>query len=273
MTTTEMMMADLELEEILRRIDIAHADFLRLIRAADLTAPVLDGTWTVRETLAHVVSVSKRYVSIATTGTYQRAETPRDVDALNDTELRAFAGATAEDLRSELTEDLVVIKDLLRTWNAAGTETLFHGGAYVDSLTGATNWLGELRIHGSDIAQAVRQPWDLPERDMLMIFTGGQRIAPGYLHVDRAAGVDLMVEMRVRGARRWIMHVHDGACESRPWHPGDRPHSIFAAPATAMTLMFYQRIGVLGGARRGALIVGGSRPWRGAGLVRLFEKP
>ena len=47
-----------------------------------------------------------------------------------------------------------------------GRRFAFHAGAVISGLTGQTNWLGELLLHGHDVARAVKAPWELPERDM-----------------------------------------------------------------------------------------------------------
>jgi hypothetical protein len=45
----------------------------------------------------------------------------------------------------------------------------FHGGVPISGLTAQTNRLGALLFHGHDVARAVNAPWELPERDMLLM--------------------------------------------------------------------------------------------------------
>lgn len=266
-------MTDTDLHEVDTAIEVARREFIDLCQKADPAARVLDGQWTVHDMAAHVATVSQRYVSVAERGEYRRAESPRDVDRINAEEVEAVRHRPLRELLTQLDADSTVIRASAERLAASGRRVPFHGGASIDALAGATNWLGELRIHGRDIAQAVGAPWSLPERDMLLVLNGLQQIVPGYLDPVRAAGRDVMVELRVPSARRWIIHVHDGVAETRPRAPGDRPHAVLRAPAAVLALCLYQRIGQLDAARRGMVIVGGTRPWRALSLPALFQQP
>lgn len=266
-------MTDTTADELGSAIDVARADFIRLCRRADPTAPVLDGHWNVLEMTAHVATVSRRYVGVAEGSGYRRAESPRDVDRINDDEVAANHDRSLEELLQQLEADAPTVRSLVEAMEASGRRVLFHGGASVDAIGAAASWLGELRIHGWDIAQAGGERWPLPERDMLMVLSGIQQLAPGYLDPARAAGRNLMVEARIPTARPWVTHVHDGVVESRPRRRGDRPHAVLRVPASVFALSFYRRIGPLPAAWAGLRIVGGSRPWRAVSLLSMFERP
>lgn len=266
-------MTDTSPGEVAGAVDRARRDFAELCSRADPATPVLDGHWTVHQVAAHLASVSQRYVDIAEHGRYRRGATPRDVDRINDEEAAEFAGWPLPDLLDKLEADAPTLRRLGEQMVAAGGRAPFHGGAAVDGIAGMTNWLGELRIHGHDVAAASGQPWPLPERDLLLVLTGLQQIVPAYLDPARAAGRDVMVELRVPTARPWVVHVHDDAVESRERCPTDRPHGVIRARASVLTLMLYQRIGLVGAARRGLVVAGGTRPWRVLALPTLFQRP
>lgn len=59
----------------------------------------------------------------------------------------------------------------------------FHGCGFMSTNTAQTNLLGEFLLHGQDVAQAVKLPWDLPERDMALILRGAREMVPIYLRL------------------------------------------------------------------------------------------
>lgn len=270
--SAEIRMTDTDVAEIDAAIGRARTDFLALARTVDPLARV-DEHWTVRDVVAHVYTVALRYTSVAATGSYRRAEGPRDLDRINDAEIADLAEVGYADLLTGLTGCAADISAFLRAAAGQGRIFPFHGGEQIDAIAGASNWLAELRVHGGDIARAVGAPWDLPERDALLILSGIQQIIPGYVHQTNSAGKDVMVEMRMPGARPWITHVVGGTATSRPRRPGDRPHAVLEAPASTLLLSLYGRYGNVTAARRGLRIVGGRRPWKALTFPSLFEQP
>jgi hypothetical protein len=149
----------------------------------------------------------------------------------------------------------------------------FHCGALVDGITWQTNWLGELLLHGHDIARAAKAPWELPERDMLLIARGLMQIAPAYVRATIPNGTDICVVIKTPGARPYLIHIHDGVGELRVRRPNDRPDAILRLPASTLTQLLYQRIGQFTAARRGLRVVGRRRPWLALKLMSCFEAP
>ncbi|GAA4291347.1 hypothetical protein [Mycobacterium paraffinicum] len=150
-----------------------------------------------------------------------------------------------------------------------------HCGAFADGITAQTNWLGELILHGRDVARAIKAPWEIQERDMLLIARGLMQFAdgPGYLRTGLSAGTDVCVAVKVPGARPYVIHIHDGVIEIRARRPADRPDAVLQAPASTLCDMMYQRIGPVTAARRGLMIVGGRRPWKALRLQSYLERP
>lgn len=182
-----------------------------------------------------MLTVAHRYQQVVRGLEYRRAAHPRDVDVINQLELEAAIAPV-----TELTDQLQdVAPEMDRFFDAYPNDRRafkFHAGADVSGLTGQTNWLGELLLHGQDIARAVKAPWKLAERDMLLI------------------------------------HIHHGIADIRPCRADDRPDAVLRLPASVLTQVLYQRIGPLGAARRGLLVVGGRRPWVALKLQAYFER-
>ncbi|GAB3863777.1 hypothetical protein GCM10028801_31980 [Nocardioides maradonensis] len=272
MTTDAILMTDTDIDELDAAIASARRDFVALARSADPEARVSDA-WSVRDVVAHVLTVAQRYTSLAATGAYERAASPRDLDRINNAEIAALADLAYTEILTRLEDSATEISDFLRRATGQGRIFPFHAGELIDATAGAANWIGELRIHGHDIAKAVGAPWTIPERDALLILAGIQQIIPGYVHQQRSAGKDVMVEIRLSGARPWITHVVDRCAVSRPRAADDRPHAVITAPASTLLLSLYGRYGNLAAARRGLRVVGGRRPWRALSFPRLFEQP
>lgn len=149
----------------------------------------------------------------------------------------------------------------------------FHCGLLGDGISSQTNWLGELLVHGGDVARAVTAPWELPERDMLLVLRGLMQFGSGsaYLRAGLSPHTDICAAIDVPEARPYVIHVHAGTAEFRVRRPDDRPDAVLRAPASTLALLLYQRIGPLTAARKGLRTVGGRRPWRALKLQSCFE--
>jgi len=219
--------------------------------------------------VAHV-TVANRYQAIASRREFRRATSAGEVKVINQVELEE-AMAPVPRLADQLQELAMQMDSYFDTLVDDRPAFEFHGGALVSGITAQTNWLGELLLHGHDVARAVHAPWELPERDMLLVARGLMQIGSGYLRARLAPTTNICVAINVRGARPYLIHIHDGTAEFRERQHGDRPDAVLRAPASTLTQLLYQRIGPFTAARRGMLIVGGRRPWLALKLPSCFE--
>jgi hypothetical protein len=271
--TEYVALVDTTRDELRDRIGRARDRFDRLIRTADPHARVPGLDWTVHQVIAHMLSVAHRYQAVAEGQDFRRATYARELDDINRTELDALMAPIPE-IADQL-NDLASVMDALFDSCSNDRVYEFHCGAFVDGTTAQTNWLGELILHGRDVARAIRAPWEIEERDMLLITRGLMQCAegPGYLRAGLPAGTDVCVALKLPGARPYVMHIHDGAVETRERRPADRPDSVLRMPASTLCDMVYQRIGPVTAARRGLMIVGGRRPWKALRLQSCLECP
>jgi mycothiol maleylpyruvate isomerase-like protein len=268
--TEYIALVDTTRDELRERISQARQRFNRLARSANPLARPPDSGWTVQQVVAHVLTIAHRYRDLARTGDYHRAATPRELVAINQTDLEA-AMAPIPDLADQLQVLEPEIDNFFDAITNDGPVHRFHWGPHVDGITAQTNWLGELLLHGQDIARAVKAPWELTERDMLLVLRGAMQIGPGYLRAGVSPDTDVCVAFRLAGARPYLIHIHDSTAEFREYRPGDRPDAVLRLPASTLTQLFYQRIGPFTAARRGLRIVGGRRPWLALKLMSYFE--
>lgn len=274
MNDTEYVgLVDTGRDELRDRIGRARDRFDRLVRTADPHARVPGLDWTVQQVVAHVLAVAHRYQAVAEGRDFRRATYARELDEINRTELDALMAPMRE--IADRLNDLAPVMDAL--FETASSDRVYelHCSAWADGITAQTNWLGELILHGRDVARAIGAPWKIDERDMLLVARGLMQFGEGsgYLRAGLPAGTDVCVALKVPGARPYVIHIHDGLAEMRERRPADRPDAVLRMPASTLCDMMYQRIGPVTAARRGLMIVGGRRPWKALKLQSCLERP
>lgn len=270
--TGSVPLVDTSRDELRDRISLAHSRFDDLVRTADPAARPPGHRWTVHQILAHMVTVGYRYRQLARGSDYHHAADPRDTATLNQAELEAAMAPVAE-----LAEELRSVSAEIDGFFDANSDDRpvfpFHSFGMVSGITGQTSWLGELLLHGEDIARAVHIPWPLAERDMLLILRGACELAPRYLRSGTDTETNISVAVQIPDAQPYLIHIHDGVVDMRERRAADRPDAVLRVPGSTLTQLLYQRIGPLTAARRGLRIVGGRRPWAALTLMSHFERP
>jgi uncharacterized protein (TIGR03083 family) len=268
--TDYVALVDTDRAELRQRIAAALERFDRLLRSADPQARIPGGEWTVAQLGAHMVSITHRYRQAIRGEDYRRAMSVTDMDVINQAEMEALVAPVPE-----LADQIRAVAGEMDDWfDAHGDEpdvAQFHGGAMISGLTAQTNWLGELVMHGSDVARAVKAPFRMDERDMLLVARGMMEYGHGFLRPDVSPATNVCVALKIPGARPYLIHIHDGIAEFRARTPGDRPDSVMRVHASTLTELFYKRIGQFTAARQGLFIVGGRRPWVALKLASYFD--
>jgi uncharacterized protein (TIGR03083 family) len=259
-------------EELWSRIDAAQERFIALVRTVGPSVVGTGTTWSARDVVAHVLTVTERYTNRDITSTDGLGATPREVDVINDRELRALDGVELEDLIGRLEAQMVRVKSAF----APATLDLhvrfpFHGGVTIDAAGGLSNIIGEFLVHGYDLAAAAGRRWEIAPRDALLIINGVVQLLPAYAEPSARGRLDLM--WRLPGASDWILAFDDGKATSRRALAGERADVIMSAPPETLLLFMYQRVGQLAAVRRGLKVVGGRRPWRVVKLQKFLQKP
>lgn len=264
-------LVDTTRDELRERISQALTRFERVARAADPLARPPGSKWNVQQTVAHVLNLVHRYLGVVE-GTYRLADTPGEVTAFNQCELDAVMAPTA-DLVDQLHAVAPSLDALFDSVADEGRVLGFHCHPVVDGSTWQSNWLGELLMHGQDIARAAKVPWEMTERDMLLIARGMMQIAPAFVDKTMARDLELRVIVQIPTARPYLIHVHDVGIELRPSRPGDQADAVLRLPASTFALMLYKRVGPVGAVGKGLRIVGGRRPWRALKMQSCYVMP
>jgi uncharacterized protein (TIGR03083 family) len=264
-------------------ISAAAERFTALLRDTDDIAHQAAGTdWTVAETAAHV-SVVLTAFSAAIAGEMQALTPEQYLD--EDFPIRLAATNAATIAMVDRT-DPVQLAELIaagaqRFLQLAATadpemecETPWYGPGRtrtVDCLTALA--LGELTVHGHDIATGTGRPWPIPaEHAKLILGTVCPEMSPLVVRPEAGRGTPMTYEIRLRGnGPRYVIRVADGTAEVRA--VGGPVDCVISADPVTYLLVVYGRMPLGQALLRGGILAKGRRPWLGLRFKSLFFNP
>ena len=246
--------------------------FLAMMEGVPDTAVRVAATpeWTVAEAFAHVATVTPRYSQ----GARHEGEWVA-VDALSDLNARQLAavpttdtGAVAASLRVSLAE----LADQISGYGDDQPVFAFHGGGRVGADVALGILLGELVVHGHDIAQSVSHPWPIAPAHVELIMQGLGPVLPGWLDADRSRGHTGRYEVRLRGQGTHRFAFDNGRLAMNPPGRFQADAVISADPATFL-LVTYKRVSQWPAIATGKLVAWGRRPWLALSFAGRFHQP
>jgi uncharacterized protein (TIGR03083 family) len=244
-----------------------------VVGAPDATARIANcPEWNVQQLAAHLVTVARRY-SEGPEGRGTWVEDPRDVASLNDRQLHELENRSVGDLAGRLEEEIRFAFERVRGYGRQMPEFRFHGGAMVPADLALGALLGELIIHGWDLAQTLNRPWEIDARHAAIVLEGLSVVAPGWVDRHRARDLTATFDVRLRGQTPQTWSFVDGRLNvHRSRHEG-RVDCHILADARALLLVFYGRESQWKNIARGKLVAWGRRPWLAFTLADRFHKP
>jgi uncharacterized protein (TIGR03083 family) len=250
-----------DLEQAARR-------FAAMAASADGDQPVTGTDWTVHDTVAHVTTVLDRWIGTARGGKVDIArgrEFRGRMAEINRREIDA-APATHDHLVAAALRWLDTVPDPTATLHAFGTPDARCTFAEASGLL-----LGEILVHGYDVAQALHQPWAITGREATAIFDGILPILPLLYEGSATGGKTFDIDVRLRGRGRGVgLHCEPDALTISDGSPSRASVHISADPV-AWLLVGYGRRSQMAAALTGKVVAWGRKPWLAAKFGELVQ--
>jgi hypothetical protein len=262
--------------DALRDAVARSADLWRQTDKPDAPAPGL--TWTAAETAAHVIGDLRDYTQALTrhangymTHPNRPTESPSRLSAkVNARHLEEVPERNLHRLADMLEGPADAYLDVAAAADPS-VEIATPNGLLIGPATMATLLLGEQLIHGLDISRAARIPWTIAAADAFLVIPGVLSVAPQYLRPQRAAGVHISFELRMRGGPSYRLAVDDGTAVITA--AGEKADCVITADPVAFLLLGYGRVSQLSPVLRGQLRPGGRKPWLAMKFGTLLSSP
>lgn len=236
-----------------------NADNLAAVlrRISDPT-PRAIGSWSIGETANHVAN-SHRYFMSALRGE-TTLEAVDEIDVENARRLAEDPERDPSVLADRLETGARELVDFALAMEDDPLAEPFVGVAVPLSTVLAIE-LGEVMVHGHDIAKAAGQRWSVDASDARTALRALLPLLPFLLRRKRAADARVDAEIRVRGLDPYVVLVHDGTVDVED-AAGQHVDFTMSVEPEAYLLTFFNRVNPWTQVLRGRLLVWGRRPWK-----------
>lgn len=269
----------IDLDDARRAVADTSSQVARLLRSLSTTGiPVPGSAWTLRDTAVHLAADITTNVDAAS-GADQHFDMPGRETAsdrlatLNDRAVRQDVAtdpaALAASVERAATAFLAAIE------GRRGDErvkTPWYGersSMDIDVMTCVV--LGELVVHGHDMAQAAGQRWAIDPRHAALVLCGIADLLPLYLVPAGGARRHSAFEVSIRGSESFVVTVEGDRATVRT-DAGAVDCHISADPVSLL-LVAYGRRSQWGPILTGKMVAWGRRPWLGLSFRGLFTNP
>lgn len=263
-------------------IRAAAGRFTTLLQETDdIERPAAGTDWTVAETAVHVSVVLAGFSAaiagehVPTPERYADADFPTRLAATNAAYLDMVDHTDVGRIAELITAGAQQFLQLAADADAAlECETPWYGPGLtrtVDCLTALA--LGELTVHGHDIAIGTDRPWPISTADAkLILSTVCPHMSPLVVRPEACRGASVTYEVRLRGnGPRWVIRVGNGKAEVRA--AGGPVDCVISADPVTYLLVVYGRMSPYRALLRGGIVATGRRPWHGLRFKDMFFNP
>jgi uncharacterized protein (TIGR03083 family) len=259
--------SDISVGSLSRALTEGGNDFASMLRRVkDPDRPAI-GSWTVGETAAHAAHSPKGFLEAA------KGETT--AIALDD-----VADHNAEFLSDDPERDPHALADRFENNELALTtyvESLegdpaveVFDGVVVPMSTLLAVELGEVLVHGYDIAGASGLDWPIASDHAALTVGGLLPILPHVIDPAKAAGFDARITFRIRGGIEATLVFNNGVLQIKAASGEPVDCRLSVDPATYLLLSF-NRINATIPTLQGKIVAWGRRPWLAVKMASLFK--
>ncbi len=198
----------LDVSEVCRSIEVAAGRVEVLVRdISNLDAPAKGLDWSVGETASHLIAAISQNTDLlkGTRETHKVA----DIAAINRERLALIDACGPEELADGIFRAASEITEAAESY-PTGQQVRWVDDVEQDVVTLLSGVLGELLIHGFDIARSVGQPWVIRRQHAVQVIAGTLPALPLFVHHSNAAGFNGSYDVRVRGGVRFVARFDDG---------------------------------------------------------------
>lgn len=247
------------------------AVLLRDTPEPDLRVPDLD--WTAGELGAHLITVARRNVAFGRDGSIKPFEgfgTHTGLAAYNAEELAGEPERDPEKLAAILTSENEAVLD---AYGADGDRPVRWYDVETSAHRSAAIWLGELLVHGFDLARALNRAWPIRRDQAAAVFAGLVPVLPAVVDRDVARSAPGTYHLHLRDSHDYTIELGaDGGCTVRGGKPRRADLHVSASPV-ANLLVGYGREGRWPAIAKGQIVAWGRKPWLALKFADLFERP
>lgn len=232
-------------------------------RVADPHAHAV-GVWNISETATHLSHSSHAFLSAAR-GTADPLEDLRTTDVSNIADVAADPERDLGTLAARIQAGERELAAHAHSVSGDPLVTAFEGvDIRLSALLGLE--LAELLVHGWDVARGSHQPWPIPPEDAIVALAGVVSMLPHMVEVERARGLTMTCDLRIRGGFEARVVLADGQARVVPTD-ARRPDCQLRAEPVTLLLLSYGRVGQVRSLLRGRLLPWGRQPWLVARLM------
>lgn len=267
--------------QALRQVGTRAADLISNIDDMNRRVPGLD--WTVGQVAAHMVVGIRGNTESMGGNTEQLSQFVPDVDGYS----ARMAAMTSRTLAAEPVRDARAAAVALREAVAAFVSqaeqqapddtvpTPWYGsGASLPVALDARLMIGELLIHGLDIARGLGKPWPIPRDEVLLVIPAIYAMMPRLFKADTVRDVNATFKVRMRGGEVTCVRVQNGSVDTAPWGTSSgRADCGLSADPVAFFLLAYGRKGQWPLIAQGRLLSYGRKPWLALSFRNWFVSP
>lgn len=258
--------AGISIDEICNALETASERYAALLgQVKDPSLPAI-GAWNIEETARHT-SMSGSYIL----GVARGESEPLSLDSDHSEFLESDFDRDMQILAERFTAGEKALLEYARGLDHDPEVEIFKEIIATTSTVLAVE-LGEVLVHGYDIARASGLNWQIPKDEAAVAVGGVIPLWPYFVDQKAAAGFKGRFDLKIRGGRHTVLEFDNA--ELKLEEPSAKPVDCYLSfdPAVFLLLSF-NRIQPWGPLLQGKLTTSGRRFWLMGKFASLFKTP